>query len=154
MRVGWAEHRRGRSVRIDLGGSGYAGWMTHVVPARYVRGTHGNAGNAVRYRDRQRAGTVKLIAIRLTEHGRACVRDTSGATWSGHRKGRQDECTTQSEPRAPASGFSGATPGSVKPRAYARGSDRCRRFRHSPSARRLNRFYGASLRPLDLHLTF
>ena len=61
--------------------------MKHVLPARYARGTHGNAGNAVRYRDRQGAGNVKLVALRLTEHGRLCVWDTAGATLVGASEG-------------------------------------------------------------------
>ena len=56
----------------------------------------------------------------------------SAAHWSGHQKGRQHGYTTQSEPRASASGFSGATPASERPRAYAWGSDECRRKCHGP----------------------
>ena len=56
----------------------------------------------------------------------------SAAHPSGHRKGRPHGCVTQSEPRASASGFYGATPAPVKPRAYAWGSDECRRKCHAP----------------------
>ena len=59
--------------------------------------------------------------------------------WSGCRKGRQHGCTTQSEPRAPASGFSGVTPASKTPRACAWGSDRSRRKCHAPSAQAAGR---------------
>ena len=51
---------------------------------------------------------------------------------SGHRKGRQHGCVTQSEPRASASGLSGATVRAVIPRAYAWGSDQCRLDCHGP----------------------
>ena len=88
----------------------------------------GRCAGAVSGRKKHRLGDRTELSIDVRPDPGSVT--LPAARQSGYRNGRQHGCVTQSEPRASASGSSGATPASVKPRAYAWSSDECRRKYH------------------------